>query len=304
MDFSHRVNFVIQGQQPPAHGQEPLAFAERTTPGFFSTLAIPLLSGRDFTTADRADSKQVVVINSAMAKKFWPKGDAIGHSIGDADPKNPQWREIVGIVGDVRFPANPGPAMTQFQTYRPLTQDTEHWLTFTLRSQDRVGNLADDARKAAAQVDPDLAIYNLSTVDSAIEKAAANRFIVKDMLSVAAGLGLLLALVGIYGVVANLAVQRTHEIGIRMALGAQSRSVLWLILRNGTWLAALGTGIGLVLAFALSRGLSVVMPEIEGQDSLVILILAALLAGATLLACWLPALRATRVNPVEALRAD
>jgi ABC-type antimicrobial peptide transport system permease subunit len=194
--------------------------------------------------------------------------------------------------------------MTQFQTYRPMTQDTEHWLTFTLHTQGSPGTLADDARKAVAQVDPDLAVYNLSTVDAYIEKAAANKFIVEDMLSIAAALGLLLALVGIYGVVANLAVQRTQEIGIRMALGAQSRSVLWLILRNGAKLAALGTGIGLLLAYALSRGVSAAMPEIDGHDPLAIVVLAVLMAGATLLACWLPALRATRVNPVEALRTD
>jgi putative ABC transport system permease protein len=302
--FSHRVNFLIQGQVAPAHGQEPLALAERTTPGFFSTLGITLLSGRDFSGADRTESKQVVIINAAMAAQFWPHGDAIGHSIGDPDPKNPQWREIVGIVADIRFPANLGPMMTQFETYRPIEQDPEHWLAFTLHAKGRVESLADDARKAVAKVDPDLAVYNLLTVDDSIEKSSANMYVVEGMLTIAAGLGLLLALVGIYGVVANLAVQRTQEIGIRMALGAQSRSVLWLILKNGAWLASLGTAIGLILAFALSKGLTLAMPEIEGQDSIMILTLAVLLAGATLLACWLPALRATRVNPVEALRAE
>jgi len=124
------------------------------------------------------------------------------------------------------------------------------------------------------------------------------------LLEIAALLGLFLALLGIYGVVANLAIQRTQEIGIRMAMGAQNSSILWLILRNGLSLAAMGTGIGLVLAFALTRGLRAAIPEIPGQDPLLVGILAVLLVAATLLACWLPARRATRIDPIVALRDE
>lgn len=301
--FSHRGNLVIEGQ-PVDQGKEPLALAERVTPGYFQTLGIPLLAGRDFAGDDRAGSKQVAVINRALADRFWPKGDAIGHRIADSGSPTPQWREIVGIVSDIQFPMIQDNSFTRFQVYRPFAQDPEHWLAFALHSVGDPGALAQAARLAVAKVDPDLAVYDLGTVASQLGRAQTNMVLVVQILSIAAVLGLLLALIGIYGVVANLAVQRTQEIGIRMALGAQPAAVLWLILRNGARLAAIGTGIGLVLAFALSRVLSLAMPFIDGSDPLLIVTMAVLLAAATLLACWLPALRATRVNPVEALRAD
>ncbi|HEY5079683.1 MAG TPA: FtsX-like permease family protein, partial [Opitutaceae bacterium] len=301
--LSHRANLVIDGQPMP-QGKEPLALAERVTPGYFQTLGISLLGGRDFSGADRAGSKEVVIINRSMADKFWPKGDAIGHRIGDAGSPNPQWREIVGIVNDIQFPMIQGGAATLFQVYRPMTQDPEHWLAFALHGMGDPAALARAARIAVAKVDPDLAVYSLGTVASQLGEAQTNIVLVVQILSIAAVLGLFLALIGIYGVVANLAAQRTQEIGIRMALGAQPSAVLWLILRNGARLAAIGTGIGLVLAFALGRVLSLSLPFIDGKDPLLIVTMAAMLVAATLLACLLPALRATRVNPVEALRAD
>ena len=301
--FSHTNNLLIEGQPTP-QGKEPLALAERITPGYFKTLGMTLLGGRDFSGADRADSKRVAIVNRSTADKFWPKGDAIGHRIGDASSPTPQWSEIVGIVNDIHFPMARDAENPQFQVYRPMTQDPEHWLEFALRGTGDPGLLAQAARLAVAKIDPDLAVYNLGTVASQLDRAQTNFVLMVHILTVAAVLGLFLALIGIYGVVANLAVQRTQEIGIRMALGAQPSAVLWLILRNGARLAAIGTGIGLVLAFGLSRVLSMALPFIDGNDPLLIVEMAALLALATLLACWLPALKATRVNPVEALRAN
>jgi len=301
--FSHRSNFVVEGR-PEQQGLEPIAVYERVTPGYFSTIGMRLISGRDFTEADRADSKAVVVINRSMADRFWPNGDAVGHRIGDPDPKGPVWREIIGVVNDVRLAGNPGPSMTQFQAYRPFNQDPEHWLAFTLQLDGAPSPVIEGARHAVARVDADLAVYNLGTVDSLIDESAANMRLIVQVLSIAATLGLLLSLVGIYGVVAHMAAQRTQEIGIRMALGASGGMVLWLILRNGARLALLGTGIGLLAAFAVGRALSLAIPSIPGQDPVVVVTLAVLMAAATLLACWIPALRATRVNPVEALRTE
>jgi putative ABC transport system permease protein len=186
----------------------------------------------------------------------------------------------------------------------PETQDPEHWLTFVLHSNASSASVVEAARKAVMSVDSDLAVFNLGTADAAVEQSGANMVLIGHLLAIAAALGLFLSLVGIYGVVANLAVQRTHEIGIRMALGANAGTVLWLILRNGGRLAALGTGIGLALAFAISHGLGLMEPDIPGKDPALIVEMAVLLVAATLLACWLPAFRATRVNPVEALRAE
>ena len=302
--FSHSGSFLIEGQPAPPRGREPFTMIERVTPDYFSTLGIHLLAGRAFAPADRTDSRKVVVINAAMAKQFWPDGSAIGHRIGDTDPKKPEWREIVGIVNDVQLAGNPSIPTTRYQVYRPFAQDTEHWLALSVHTTGSPGPLAEAVTQAVSRVDPDVAVFGLATVQSSLERAGNNMALVGQLLTLAALLGLLLALIGIYGVIANLAAQRTQEIGIRMALGAQARSVLWLILQNGIRLAAIGTGLGLLLAFGATWVIGRIVPAIPGQDPLLVVGLALLLVGATLLACWLPARRATLVNPVDALRAD
>jgi predicted permease len=302
--FSHSGNFVIEGQPPPPHGREPFSMIERVTPDYFSTLGIHLLAGRGFSAADRADSRKVVVVDAALARQFWPAGDAIGHRIGDTDPKKPDWREVVGIVNEVQLAGNPSIPNTHFQIYRPFTQDAEHWLALSVHTGASTGGVAEAIIQAVARVDPDVAVFGLASVQSSIERAGNNMALVGQLLTLAAVLGLLLALIGIYGVIANLASQRTQEIGIRMALGAQAKSVLWLILRNGIRLATIGTGLGLLLAFGATWVIGRMIPTIPGQDPLLVVGLALLLVGATLLASWLPARRATLVNPVDALRGD
>jgi predicted permease len=300
--FSHAGKFLIEGQAPPAQGLEPLALAERVTPGYFPTIGVRLLEGRDFTEADRQDARHVAIINTAMAAKFWPGGDAVGHRIGGTDPKSPDWKEIVGVVSDIQTLGNVAP--TPYQMYRPFAQDTDHWLTFTVHTTGAIGGLPEEARRAVGGVDSDLAVYQLGSAQAIGDQYNANLYLIEHMLTIAAVLGLLLALVGIYGVIANLAVQRTQEIGVRMALGAGTGAVLWLVMRDGVRLGFVGTGIGLVLAFGLSRGLSAVIPGVPGSDNALMVGLAALLVAATLLACLVPALRSTHVDPVEALRAE
>jgi putative ABC transport system permease protein len=302
--LSGLTGFEIEGQPPPPKGQAPQLFAERITPDFFATFGIPLLAGRGFTAADRGDSRRVIIISRSMADRFWPKGDALGHRIGTlVDPKKPDWREIVGIVGDVRFRQN-RPTEIRYQTYHPLAQDTDHYLTFTIHGRGSTNALFEAARRAITRADPDIAIFDLSTVDQIIDRGQSSIVLIERLLAVAAFLGLLLAVVGIYGVVAHLAVQRTQEIGIRLAVGAQSRDILWLILKNGAWLSAIGVGIGLLLALAVTRGLSVALPFLPGRDPALIAGLAVLLVAATLAACWLPARRATRIDPIVALREE
>lgn len=303
--FSGVSRFLVAGQPRPEKGQEPRLLSERISPDLLATTGIPLLAGRNFTGRDRDGAPPVMLINRAMAEALWPKGDAIGHRIGTlVDPKKPDWREIVGIVGDVKFVRHQGSGEPLFQTYHPVAQDPDHYLAFTLHGTGHMAAIAEAARLAINRVDPDLAVYDLMTVDQAIDQSDHNLVLVERLLEIAALLGLFLALIGIYGVVANLALQRTQEIGIRLAMGAQNSSILWLVLRNGLMLAATGTGIGLVLAFALIRGLSLAVPEIPGQDPLLVAILAVLLIVATLLACWLPAHRATRIDPIVALRDE
>ncbi len=301
-NFSQSGKFVIAGQPPPQVGLEPLALGERVTPGYFSTIGVRLLDGRDFTEADRQDARHVTIVNAAMAAKFWPGGRAVGHRIGGADPRNPDWKEIVGVVNDIQALGNIAP--TAYQMYRPFAQDTDHWLTFAAHTTGAIGGLPEAARRAVAGVDSDLAVYQLGSAQAIGELFNANLYLIEHMLTIAAVLGLLLALVGIYGVIANLAIQRTREIGVRIALGARPGAVLWLVLSDGIRLGLVGTGIGLVLAFGLSRGLAAAVPGVPGNDAALMFGLAALLVVATLLACLVPALRSTHVNPVEALRVE
>jgi putative ABC transport system permease protein len=298
-------SFMIEGQPPPPKDRTSYILTDQVSPGFFSTLGMKVLAGRDFTADDRSGSQHVVIICSKMARKFWPKGDAIGHRIGSTDPANPNWQEIVGIVNDIKFPGLPEAFQAPYQTYHPVTQDlNQHWLVFALHCRIPPETLILAAKRAVAQADPDLAVSNAETVDLALRSSRTGMYSIETVLIFSALLGLLLSLVGIYAVVANSVVQRTNEIGIRIALGSPLKSIFWLLLCNGVRLAIYGTGIGLVMAFWLTRYLDTRMPYLKGQDPVLIIELAGLLAVATLLASWLPALRATRVNPLEALRAE
>jgi hypothetical protein len=274
------------------------------TPGFFDTYGIRLLHGRGFVDADRLESPAVVIINQATAEKFWPGENPIGKRIGDADPAHPGWREVVGVVNDIIPAGDLGPVQARFQIYGAWAQNSLRFITFTLHSATDPRTLGDGARRILAEFEPDVAITHLTSAQEVMTANLSGFSLVRRTLAQLAGLGLLLSVVGIYGVIANLAIERTQEVGIRMALGAQSRDVIWLFLRNGVFLALLGTAIGLLVSFGLLRILNQTMAIVPGNDPWVVVGLAALLGGVAVIACWLPARRATKVNPVVALRAE
>jgi ABC-type lipoprotein release transport system permease subunit len=207
-------------------------------------------------------------------------------------------------VNDIRNPGDLVKPASRFQTYEPLEQAPMHWLTFTLHSGADPHALEAAARRVVARLDPDLAVFRMETAEEDIQVITHNYALVGWVLTEMAALGLFLSAVGIYGVISNLAIQRTQEIGIRMALGAQAADVRWLVLRNGVILAAAGTMAGLVLALLLPHVLGVVTPEVPGQSLPALAGVAALLALVAILASWLPARRATRVDPIVALRGD
>jgi len=302
--FNGASDFAVEGLRPPLRVNEEMMYLNSVTPGFFGTMGIRLVRGRDFTDGDRPDSPRVVIVNEAMAMRFWPGEDPVGKRIGSTDPASPGWMEVVGVVNDIRNPGNLVRPVSRFQTYRPMTQAPGHWFSFTLHSASDPHLLEGPARRAVAAIDPDLAVFRLETAEEDLRVITGNYTLAGWALTEMALLGLLLAAVGIYGVIANIAVQRTQEIGIRMALGAQARDVLWLFLRNGMRLAAMGTAAGVLLAAALTRALAAAMPEVPGQSPATVAAVAALLALVAVLACWLPARRATRVDPIVALRAE
>jgi putative ABC transport system permease protein len=297
-------DFAVEGRAAPSAGSEPIAFRDGVSPGFLGTLGIRILLGRDFTDADRMGGRSVVIINKAMAAQFWPGENAIGKRIGATDPANRNWQEVIGVVNDISIPAEFVAPPTRFQMYVPIFQSGFTWISITLSSKGDARVLGDSARRAVARIDPDVAVYGLAPVTSHIEDAMANLTTVSSVLIGMAMLGLLLATVGVYGVIANLASQRTHEIGIRTALGAQQGDVIWMIMRNGLRLTLVGAATGLAFAFVLGFVLARAMPELHGQSAVVTLGVTAAIVAAALLACWFPARKATRVDPILALKLD
>jgi len=244
------------------------------------------------------------VINEALARALWPGQNPVGRRLGDYDPNDHNWMEIVGVVGDARSPGELTPPDTLFQIYRPIAQETFGFATLAVRGHGAPEILAAELRRAVSAIDPDQPVHGIITARADIEEAMTNYHLQGYILSGFALLGLALAAIGIYGVLAGFVAQRTNEIGVRMALGAQVGDVLRMVLGRGLWLAGIGTALGLLGAFGLVRLLEHILPELGGPDPLVIVGVIVILLGVALFACWLPARRATRVNPIEALRTE
>ena len=266
------------------------------SPGYFATLGIRLLEGREFTRSDTANSAAVVIINEAFAKACWPGSSAIGQRIGQPDA----WQEIVGVVADVRSATDPGEPTTRFQCYRPLAQDAASGLAVAVR-----GHVTGDLlRRAVAELDPDLPLSEAGSVRAQVGRFFGQVAVAGWLLASFAGLGLLLAALGTYGVIAGFVNQRTNEIGVRMALGAQIRDVLWLVLGRGLRLSVVGLVIGSLGAFGMARVLSSITPGLKPNAPAVFALAGGLLLAVAFLACWIPARRASRVDPMTALRTD
>jgi hypothetical protein len=214
------------------------------------------------------------------------------------------WREVIGVVGDVRFPGQLGPADTPLQVYVPLEQEPASWLSVAVRTSGAPAVLAGPLRAAVAAIDRDLPISSVATPAEHVRRTLASFGLAGDVLSAFGMLGLLLAALGIYGVISNVVVQRTSEFGIRVAIGAQVRDILWLVLGKGLRLAVWGTSIGIAGAYALARLISSAIPSLQSNSALAIVLVSAFLMGVSLLASWLPARRATRIDPLVALRYE
>jgi putative ABC transport system permease protein len=294
------IEFAVAGQPEPPSGQYPVARYHNVSAGYFQTLGVPLLRGRDFTERDTDTAPKVVIVNETMARRFWPNGSPLGERIRLAESGDSY--EIVGVVGDVqrlRMDARVEPEM--YWTY--LQQP--RWASyFLLRTESDPAQLIPIVRARLAALDPDQIVSSISTMDTLVARLLrAPRF---NMLLVIcfAGAAVLLAAVGIYGVLAYAVTQRTHEIGVRMALGARKRDIFGLVLRQGMRLAALGVTLGAVGGLLVTRGLQALLFGVGAGDAATFAGVAMLLAAVALLACYVPARRAMRVEPVIALRYE
>ena len=303
-EYSSSTSYAVEGRPAPKPGDEPLANLTFVNPGFLETIGLRLLQGRFFNADDRDGKPQVVVINEAMARTLFPGENPVGRRIGDPDTANPSWWEIVGVVSDVGAPASLTSPDTRFQTYRPIAQQSFNFATIAVRGRVAPEQLTSELRRIVTAIDPDQPVHSVITARGEIDRALANFHVISRLLGGFALLGLALAAIGIYGVLANFVLQRTQEIGVRLALGAQLRDVLRLVLGHGLRLSLFGAAIGIVGAFALARVLSSMMPALGAPEPLLLAAVVVSLLAVAFLACWLPARRATRVDPIVALRAE
>jgi putative ABC transport system permease protein len=297
------TGFLIEGGPILAPADRPEVGERAVTPLYFQTMRIPLLKGRQLSEQDRADAPRVIIINEAMARRFWPGEEVIGKRLGFEDDDGKQsWPEIVGIVGDVKHERLDAEAKPE--VYFPYQQHPKNFMSVVVRTTSDPAAMIAAVRQQVLAVDRDQPVFDIKTMNERLSKSVAQSRFIMLLLGLFSVLALLLAAVGIYGVMAYTVAQRTHEIGIRMALGAQTRDVLRMVVGQGMTLALIGVGVGLVAAFVLTRLMSSLLYNVTATDPLTFGAVALVLSTVALFASIIPARRATRVDPMEALRYE
>ena len=286
---------VLNPSDPPAHGERRFI-----TPGYMETLTIPLKRGRYFTDADRIDAEMVTIIDENLAKQYWPAEDPLGKRLRMG---NGAWNTIVGIVGHVKHSSlatDPGKGVYYF----PLYQRSVPYTVIAVKTTGQPSAMSNAIREAARAADPNHPITALRSMEAYVSRSLATRRFGMRLLGFFAGIALFLAALGLYGVISYSVTQRTREIGIRMALGAERMTVMKLVVGQGFRLAAIGVAIGIMAAALAGRFLESQLFQVSALDPLTISATAAALLAAGLLASYLPARRAVRVDPAVTLRCD
>jgi predicted permease len=293
--------FAIEGR-PTESDQGPIADIALTDTDYFRTLEVPVVAGRTFADSDTNKTQQVVVIDQTLARRYWPNKSPLGQHLKlGQNPQNP-WVTIVGVVGDIKSDGFDAPSVPH--VYMPLRQAAPFNAVVFLRSKADVAGLGEAVRSAVENVDPNIPVHSISSLDQIIARSLADRRFALELLGVFAAVALLLAAIGIYGVMSYSFSQRTHEIGIRVALGAQRLHILQMAVGEGMQLVAIGLPIGLLAAAALTRFVRSMLFGVSPFDPLTFTAISATLAAVAFLACYIPARRATRVNPLVALREE
>jgi putative ABC transport system permease protein len=295
---------LLVEDQPRARGEEISVDLYVITPEYLRAMEIPLLKGRALTEQDTSDSFKVALINKTMAAQLWPTQDPLGKRIRfPGSDKNPQpWRTVVGVVTDVaQYALDKQPPM---QMYLPHQQFPTSFKSIVVKTEGDPAAMTNAVRREIQAVDKDQAVFKITTLEQLLNQSILIRKFFMTLLLVFAAVALILAAVGIYGVMSYVASQRTHEIGIRMALGAQARDVLKLVMGNGMALALMGVILGLVVAFAVTRVMAGLLFGVTATDTATFVTVSVGLIAIALLACYIPARRATKVDPLLALRYE
>jgi predicted permease len=298
--------FVIQGQPPLPPGTIQPTNYYSVSADYFTAMGIPLLRGRHFTEHDLVNSPPVVIINETMAKKMFPDDEPVGQRLTFDNPdNNPTWVEIVGVVGDVKHYALD--RETTMQTYGPYTQDSSSSMTLVVRTAGEPTSLIQTIRGEVMSLDKEQPISAIGTLDQLLSTSVAQQQFSLLLFGIFAAVALALASIGIYGVLSYSVTQRTHEIGIRLALGAQTSDVLRMVLRQGLLLAVAGIVCGVAATVMLAKlltGFSDLLYDVKATDPITFGMIAVVLLCVALLACYFPARRATKVDPMVALRGE
>jgi putative ABC transport system permease protein len=295
---------LLVEDHPKPRGEEITVDLYIASPGYLRAMEIPLVKGRAITEQDTMDSAKSALINNTMAAQLWPNEDPIGKRIKfPGSEKSPQpWRTVVGVVKDVsQYALDQKPPM---QIYVPHAQFPTGFSTIVVKTESEPMAMTGAIRREILAIDKDQAVFNVTTLEQLMGDSIAIRRFFMFLLLVFAALALTLAAVGIYGVMSYVAAQRTHEIGIRMALGAQANDVLKLIIGNGMVLALIGVAAGLAGSFALTRLMAGLLFGVSATDAATFLVVSVGLIVVALFACYIPARRATKVDPLEALRYE
>jgi putative ABC transport system permease protein len=316
-----QTSFLIDGRPVPPRNETPLMEACLVTPDYFRAMNIPLLRGRFFNDRDDRSSlagkdlskmdetqREVAALNSIIideefARRYWPNEDPVGQRIKSGNDADALKMTVIGVVGRVKMEGLSTDSH-RVQGYFPFAQVPNGGMTVIIKGASDPNQLMSAVREQIKAIDPDQPIYSIKTMEEIRAESVASERLNLTLLSIFAGIALVLAIVGIYGVMSYSVTQRTHEIGIRMAIGAQTADVFRMILGQGMMLALIGVGIGLVGAFALTRLMRTMLFGVEATDPLTFAVIAGLLTAVALLACYLPGRRATKVDPVVSLRYE
>jgi predicted permease len=298
------VFYTAEGQPAVSAQNTPRAYYHRVTPEFFQVLRTPLIAGRSFSAEEISGNAPVVMVSENVQKRFWPGQDAIGKRIKTGRPASHKpWLRVIGVVGEMKYRGLPNNPTADPDLYRPWSEEERDILLVVRTTLDPAG-LAPAVRNAIHEMDKTIPIYDVATMSEHIGVETARHRFTSWLMGIFAGVALLLAMVGVYGVMSYAVTRRTQEIGVRMALGANRSQVLLLIVGQGLPLILAGILVGLAVSFGLTRLIATLLYGVTPTDAFTFATVTVLLVAIALFACWLPALRASRVDPLGALRHE
>jgi predicted permease len=298
--------FTVEGHAPISNAESDTVYYQEIGPNYFRTMSIPVLQGRDFSTRDSLNSPLVVLVSESFARRYWPGQNAVGKRIkyGTEESSYP-WAEVIGVAGNVKYNSLRQDPESEPVIYGALLQsEVIINMSLIVRTRTVPEVMLGPLREEMQRIDPAMPIYSIATFSERMHQDSAETRSYGLLLGLFAGLALLLAAVGIYGVMSYWATQRTREMGIRLTFGASRRQLLRLVIGEGLWLAGIGIAAGTLGAFAVTRAMASLLFGVKPFEPVLFTLLALSLTSVVLLACYLPARRASRVDPIVALRCE